>query len=91
MTKTILTLLLAGALLTVGHLPAAPQDSKADQVFASLDANQDGALSQAEFNKLFEMEGQQTVSDQEKQSTFKAWDADGDGAISKAEFSAKYR
>jgi hypothetical protein len=62
----------------------------ADQTFTTLDANKDGKLSQAEFGRLFEMEGKANASAQEKQEEFKSWDADGDGSVSKAEFTARY-
>lgn len=91
MSKTLLTLTFAVGLLLIGGLPATAQEGKsADQTFAALDANKDGKLSQAEFNRLFEMEGKSDASAQEKQQQFKAWDSDGDGSISKAEFSAKH-
>jgi Ca2+-binding EF-hand superfamily protein len=91
MSKTLLTLAFVGALLAFGGLPAfAQQEKSAAEVFAALDSNRDGKLSQAEFSRIFEMEGNSDASAQEKQQAFKAWDADGDGAISKAEFTAKY-
>ena len=101
MSKTLLTLMVAATLLLVGGLPliaqeAQPQQAQAqgaksaDQTFATLDSNKDGKLSQAEFNRLIEMEGKADASAQEKQQEFKAWDADGDGSVSKAEFTAKY-
>jgi hypothetical protein len=67
------------------------QESRgADQVFAALDTNKDGKVSENEFTRLFEMEGQASASAQEKQQEFKSWDTDSDGSISKAEFAAKY-
>ena len=91
MSKTLLTLAFVGALFVFGGLPAfAQQEKSAAEVFAALDSNRDGKLSQAEFSRIFEMEGNSDASAQEKQQAFKAWDADGDGAISKAEFTAKY-
>jgi Ca2+-binding EF-hand superfamily protein len=91
MTKKLLALVFASGLFVMGGLPAVAQDSnKADEAFAALDANTDGKLSQAEFETLFEMQGVQNASAQDKQNEFKAWDADSDGSISKAEFSAKY-
>jgi Ca2+-binding EF-hand superfamily protein len=93
MSKTLLTF--AATLVLLGGLPliaqeAAQGESSAIQTFAALDANKDGKLSQAEFNRIFEMEGKSDASAQEKQQEFKAWDSDGDGSVSKAEFSAKY-
>ena len=85
--------LLAGValLLMLGGLPAPAQESgDTDKVFASLDGNRDGKLSQAEFSRIFEMQGQADASPQEKQQEFKVWDTDGDGSVSKAEFTAKY-
>lgn len=91
MTKTLLTLAFAVGLLLASALPAAAQEARSvDQIFAALDSNKDGKLSQAEFNRLFEMEGDSDASAQEKQQLFKAWDTDGDGSVSKAEFTAKY-
>ena len=91
MSKKVLTLTFAAALLLFGALPVIAQEAKsADQTFAALDSNKDGKLSQAEFNRLLEMEGKSNASAQEKQQEFKSWDADGDGAVSKAEFTAKY-
>ena len=91
MTKVLLTLTFVVGLVLLGGLPATAQEANsADQAFTALDANKDGKLSPAEFNRLFEMEGKSDASAQEKQQQFKAWDADGDGAVSKAEFTAKY-
>ena len=91
MSKTLLALTFGVGLLLVSGLPAtAQQDKSADEMFASLDSNKDGKLSQAEFNKMFEMEGKSDASAQEKQQEFKACDMDGDGSVSKAEFAAKY-
>jgi Ca2+-binding EF-hand superfamily protein len=93
MTKTLLTF--AAALVLLGGLPLIAQEAaqggdSANQAFTALDANKDGKLSQAEFNRIFEMEGKSDASAQEKQQEFKAWDSDGDGSVSKAEFTAKY-
>lgn len=106
MSKNLLTLMVAATLLLAAGLPviaqeAQPQEAQpqqaqaqgaktADQTFTTLDANKDGKLSQAEFNRLIEMEGKADASAQEKQQEFKAWDADSDGSVSKAEFTAKY-
>ena len=90
MTKALLSLMLAGALAIVGALPVAAQDqpdASGDKTFASLDADNDGKLTAAEFGKLYEMEGKK-ATDQEKQKEFTAWDADADGSVSKAEFNA---
>jgi hypothetical protein len=90
MTKALLSLMLGGALTIVAALPVAAQDqpdASGDRTFASLDADNDGKLTVAEFGKLYEMEGKK-ATDQEKQKEFTAWDADGDGSVSKAEFSA---
>jgi hypothetical protein len=103
MSKRLLSLIF-GALLTLGAVATAQQEPApqspdqgpgqesrgADQVYAALDANKDGKLSENEFTRLFEMEGQASASAQEKQQEFKSWDSDSDGSISKAEFSAKY-
>jgi Ca2+-binding EF-hand superfamily protein len=92
MKKTIFSFALASALAMMSGLPVVAQqsDKGTEQVFAQLDSNKDGKLSQTEFNRLFDMEGKKTP-DQEKQAEFKAWDADGDGSISKAEFAAQYQ
>jgi Ca2+-binding EF-hand superfamily protein len=91
MSTNVLTVAFAAALLVFGGLSAFAQEEKsAADVFAALDSNRDGKLSQAEFSRIFEMEGNTNASAQEKQQAFKAWDSDGDGAISKAEFTAKY-
>lgn len=92
MTKALLSLMLGGALTIAAALPVAAQDQpdpSGDRTFASLDADNDGKLTAAEFGKLYEMEGKK-ATDQEKQKEFTAWDADGDGSVSKAEFSAIY-
>jgi hypothetical protein len=92
MTKALLSLTLGGALMIGGALPVAGQDQpvpSGDQTFASLDGDNDGKLTAAEFGKLYEMKGKK-ATDQEKENEFKAWDADGDGSVSKAEFSASY-
>jgi hypothetical protein len=92
MTKALLSLMLGGALTIAAALPVAAQDqpdASGDRTFASLDADNDGKLTAAEFGKLYEMEGKK-ATDQEKQKEFTAWDADGDGSVSKAEFGAMY-
>ena len=68
MSKALLSLTLAAALMFAAGLPVAAQqpDASGDKAFASLDSDKDGKLTQAEFGKLFEMEGK-TATDQEKQ------------------------
>jgi Ca2+-binding EF-hand superfamily protein len=93
MSKQFLSLLVGAVMLVLlSGLPASAQESgsDADKTFASLDGNKDGKLSQAEFNRLYEMQGKADTSAQQKQQEFKTWDADGDGSVSKAEFTAKY-
>ncbi len=101
MSKKLLSFAFSGALLVLGGLPVLAQQEpprqqqeqpakSAAQVFASLDSNRDGKLSQAEFSRIFEMEGNTDATAQEKAQAFKTWDADGDGAVSKAEFTARY-
>lgn len=91
MNKIFLSLALAGALLTLGGVPMAAQETQgADEVFKALDNNKDGKLSQGEFYRLFDMQGETTATSDEKEKQFKSWDADGDGSVSKAEFDAKY-
>ena len=63
----------------------APKAQTADQVFASLDTNKDGKLSQEEFAKLFR---DAKVSD--VQAEFAKWDKNGDKSISMEEFKAGY-
>ena len=63
----------------------APQAQSADQVFAALDTNKDGKLSQEEFAKLFR---DAKVSD--VQTEFVKWDTNGDKSISMEEFKAGY-
>jgi uncharacterized membrane protein YebE (DUF533 family) len=63
--------------------PAKPQS--AEQVFAALDTNHDGKLSQEEFAKLFR---DAKVSD--VQEEFAKWDKNGDKSISLEEFKANY-
>lgn len=63
----------------------APQAQSAEQVFAALDANKDGKLSQEEFAKLFR---DAKVSD--VQTEFVKWDKNGDKNISMEEFKAGY-
>ena len=58
-----------------------PTSSDADNVFSTLDKNQDGKLNEAEFRAF---------AGKDKKASFAAWDADGDKSISKAEFDAKY-
>ena len=92
MSKKYFGFVLVTVFLLLGGLSAIAQDSQqADDAFARLDTNKDAKLNQTEFDRLFAMRGETSVSAQEKQSEFKAWDADGDGSISKAEFSAKYQ
>ena len=68
---------------TAGQAPQQPQS--ADQVFAALDANHDGKLSQEEFVKLFR---DAKVSD--VQTEFARWDKDANKSISMEEFKANY-
>lgn len=92
MKKAIISTSLAGALMLFGLPLTAQQADSADpseQVFAGLDSDRDGKLSQAEFSKMLDQNGQQ-VSDQDKENEFKAWDANTDGSISKEEFKANY-
>lgn len=63
----------------------APQAQSADQVFAALDTNKDGKLSQDEFAKLFR---DAKVSD--VQTEFAKWDKNADKSISMDEFKAGY-
>lgn len=93
MTKAFFGLMLAGALMLVGLPLAAQQAEQPDpsqQIFASLDTNQDGELSQSEFAAMFEGRPEQ-VSDEDKEREFKTWDGDSSGSISKEEFKSNYQ
>ncbi len=68
------------ALAAMTSLPLAAQATP-DQVFAQLDANRDGKLSQAEFAAHPDLTA----------DMFSKWDADGDKQISKEEFVANYK
>ena len=61
-------------------LASAQTPSGAEQLFAQLDANQDGKLSQAEF----------TADPGLTADMFKSYDANGDKSVSKDEFLAAY-
>ena len=79
--KKILGIMAASALLTtMAGLPAAAQQDEAEQLFAQLDANKDGKLSEAEF----------TAHPDLTKDVFAQWDADGDKYVSKAEFTANF-
>jgi Ca2+-binding EF-hand superfamily protein len=81
MYKLIGTLAVATLLLCVSQAPlGAQQGDAAAKLFAQLDANRDGKLSQTEF----------TADSSLTADMFKAWDSDGDKSISKAEFTANY-
>jgi Ca2+-binding EF-hand superfamily protein len=95
MKKAFYSMALMGLLATTGILASAQQQEQqkprqgqemsADEVFARLDADRDGKLSEAEFSRA-----SAGASDQEKKQQFSEWDADGDNSISKAEFTAMY-
>ena len=93
MIKTLFTMILAaGFLLMATGLPAVAQQKQeqqtqqtADQMFASLDTNNDGKLSEAEFSPALQ------GSDEQKKQTFAKWDTNGDKSISLEEFKANYR
>jgi len=65
--------------------PQQGQQMSGDEVFARLDADRDGKLSEAEF-----AQAHAGASDQEKKQQFAAWDSNRDKSISKEEFAAKY-
>jgi len=62
-----------------------PQTQSAEQVFAMLDTNKDGKVSQEEFAKLFR---DAKVSD--VQAEFTKWDKNGDKSLTMEEFKAGY-
>ena len=67
-----------------GKTPSHPAQHKTvsgDDMFSTLDKNQDGKLSEAEFRSF---------AGKDKKASFSAWDANGDKSISKEEFDAKY-
>lgn len=76
----LLTILALSALLIAVGMPLAAQNDAAAQIFAQLDVNKDGKLSQAEF----------TAHPDLSDDMFGKWDANGDKSISKAEFAAGY-
>ena len=78
MYKLLTTMSLAAVLGL--SLASAQTPSGAEQLFAQLDANRDGQLSQAEFTAHPDMTAEM----------FKTFDADGDKSVSKAEFIAQY-
>jgi Ca2+-binding EF-hand superfamily protein len=87
MKRLLLCILLSGVLALTAVPAAALQGMPtADEVFASLDTDKDGKLSEAEFAGLFE----QDAPEDQKKEMFAKWDADGDRYVSKAEFIANY-
>ena len=81
MHKLLGSITLAAALFVGAPLlPGQAQDDPASQLFAQLDSNKDGKLSQTEFTSHPDLTA----------DVFKAWDADKDGSISKAEFVKNY-
>jgi hypothetical protein len=94
MKKALLSMAMMGMLASTGLVLSAQQEGQqpkqgqemsADDVFARLDADRDGKLSEAEFSRAHA-----SASAEEKKQQFADWDADGDSSISKAEFTAKY-
>jgi Ca2+-binding EF-hand superfamily protein len=87
MNKLAMTVFSVGLFAMAAGIPAFGQQphhavkASADDMFASLDANHDGKLSEAEFR---------SYASKNKKASFKDWDADGDKSISKEEFEAKY-
>jgi Ca2+-binding EF-hand superfamily protein len=67
--------------------PAQPaaQSAKAEDVFAALDTNHDGKLSQEEFGKLF-----RNAKEADVVTEFTRWDKNGDKVITVEEFKAVY-
>lgn len=97
--KITLSGLVAAGMLAYGQQPQAnpekapsqtpadapKQPQTAEQVFAALDANHDGKVSQEEFAKLFR---DAKVSD--VQAEFARWDKNGDKSLTMEEFKAGY-
>lgn len=80
MKKLLTAMTLAAMSATFPLLMAQGNGQGAEQVFAQLDSDRDGKLSQTEFAALPDSTAE----------TFKAWDSDGDKSISKSEFLANY-
>ena|SRR5690242_9544233 len=98
--KIALTGLMAAGIIAYGQEPAAqPQPAQqgqssqqsatqaagADEVFAALDTNHDGKLSQEEFGKLF-----RNAKEADVVTEFTRWDKNGDKVITVEEFKAVY-
>ncbi|MCU1339001.1 MAG: EF-hand domain pair [Bryobacterales bacterium] len=64
---------------------APKQSMTAEQVFATLDTNHDGKLSEEEFSKLF-----RDANAADVQQEFSRWDKNGDHVITIEEFKASY-
>jgi len=74
------TIVLFALVVGMSGLPLSGQSPTADQVFAQLDTDKDGNLSQTEFGAHPDLQGEK----------FADWDANRDGSLSKGEFAAKF-
>ena len=68
---------------TPAQAPKSPQS--VEEIFAALDTNHDGKLSQEEFGKLF-----RDAKEADVQAEFARWDKNGDKSLTVDEFKASF-